>query len=203
MGRKAAVSSLERPTTLRPLAAAMGSYMLCGIPIFIYMADVRPMELSQETDDLFDNGQLVVLEPETWIGKPFPLTPHLTSVARVSDSSLVGQAFSLSAPSSPLDLSTGRWTVLMYHHDCPKCQEALPEYMRLADELQTRGDDRDVLLLEVPPFGNETPTPSTAAHARLSDTREWFVQSPVEVRIDNGLVTLAALDLPSISGAEQ
>jgi hypothetical protein len=34
--------------------------------------------------------------------------------------------------------------------------------------------------------------------ARLSESREWFVQAPVEIELNNGVVTSASLELPNI-----
>jgi hypothetical protein len=69
---------------------------------------------------LLDDESLVILEPSEWIGKPFPLVPHLDP---------------------KVDPSAGRWIVVLYHHDCPKCQEALPQYERLAREEHTSRAD--------------------------------------------------------------
>jgi hypothetical protein len=32
-------------------------------------------------------------------------------------------------------------------------------------------------------------------HVRLSDERDWFVQTPVEIRLSNGVVTSASREL--------
>lgn len=127
---------------------------------------------------LTSDSRLVVLEPADWIGKVFPLSGYL---------------------SPPVDLSKGRWTILMYHHDCPKCQEVLPRYEVLADANKTHGKSHPVLLLEVPPFGAPfDQAASSAIHARLSDEHEWFVQAPVELRLNNGRVATSSLELPSL-----
>ena len=49
--------------------------------------------------------------------KPFPLTSSL-------------------APE--VSFGQGRWTILIHHHDCPHCQEAVPQYERLAAHDQER-----------------------------------------------------------------
>jgi hypothetical protein len=136
----------------------------------------RPERLMASTPLLDDEG-LVILEPSEWIGKPFPLVPYLEP---------------------KVDLSAGRWIVVLYHHDCPKCHEALPEYERLARETGSSRAD-GILAVEVPPFGPKERVGSTALkHARLSEAREWFVQAPVEISLVNGVVQGASLDLPSL-----
>ena len=110
---------------------------------------------------------LVVLEPETWLGKTFPLAPHLEPT---------------------VDISTGNWVVLLFHHDFPDCQKALPIYDAIA---ASQGNATRVLLIEVPPFGEEPMRASAAALARLSSDAEWFVQTPTEIRVEGGRVVQA------------
>jgi hypothetical protein len=124
------------------------------------------------------NDRLVILEPSEWPGMPFPLAEHLSPAVNVMH---------------------GEWIVLMYHHDCPECQEALPKYEELAvDGSMSRRGER-VLLLELPPFGERRPqSAGSVVHARLSNEREWFVQAPVEICLKNGQVINASTELPSI-----
>lgn len=120
-------------------------------------------------------GEIVVLEPETWTGKRFPLLAHIDRGER---------------------LANGHWIVLLYHHDCPQCLETLPRYEALAE---TAADDRvpSVALVEVPPFGPSDNLPLSRAHrARLRDTKDWFVQTPTEILLADGTVT-------AVRGAEE
>lgn len=113
------------------------------------------------------DGEIVVLEPETWAGKRFPLLPHIDLGDR---------------------LAKGGWVVLLYHHDCPQCREVLPQYESLASIV---GDEStpNVALVEVPPFGPRENLPLSRAHrARLRDTKDWFVQTPTEIRLNDGTV---------------
>jgi hypothetical protein len=105
-------------------------------------------------------GDLIVLEPEKWVGKPLPIAEFVD-----------------------LDLSTGEWTVLLHRHDCPDCEEAVPKYEQLA----TTGTR--VALVEVPPFGELHPGEAACHYARLTDDREWFVQTPVELELRDGIVS--------------
>ena len=116
--------------------------------------------------DFIGDSEIVVLEPEKWIGKPFALRRHIDMGER---------------------LAVGRWTVLLYHHDCPQCQAVRPKYERLAWEQATEF----VALIEVPPYGADGAhlTLGGAVRGRLRDTREWFVKTPAEIRLEDGLVT--------------
>ncbi|MAT72896.1 MAG: hypothetical protein CMJ58_25730 [Planctomycetaceae bacterium] len=153
------------------LKAAGITYAVAGMlaaVIFISRAPSTANSLSSQTA-----GGLVILEPETWVGEAFPLDGNLVP---------------------PVDMSAGDWTVLFFHHDCPDCQAAIPEYDALASN-----SGGSVLLVEVPPCGSSPPAVRSATVARLADDKEWFVQAPVEVTIARGKVTGASLELPAIS----
>ena len=107
-------------------------------------------------------GNLVILEPEKWIGQKLPIVDAVDA-----------------------DLSQGDWVVLLHRHDCPKCQEEVARYEQRA----TAGER--VALVEVPPYGNSGQHGINCLYARLQETREWFVQTPVEIRLTNGVVRAA------------
>lgn len=127
---------------------------------------VVTLQLSHgQTQDglLAQAGGLVILEPENWIGQSFPIAPYIG-----------------------IDLSHGRWTVLLHRHDCAQCQEELPKYEQLAYQEQ-------VALVEVPPFDDAIlPSRGQAKYARLRSDHEWFVQTPVEIILENGIVVAAS-----------
>jgi len=120
--------------------------------------------------DLFSTaGELVILEPDQWVGQKLPIAAFID-----------------------LDLSQGNWIVLLHRHDCPDCQAAVPRYEEFAIEQQ-------VALVEVPPFGeSHAETNGVAQRGRLSDDREWFVQTPVEIQLSDGIVTSASTKLPAL-----
>lgn len=74
-----------------------------GLAAAIAMSNQNGAALS-EAADVVGNGRIVVLKPEKWVGKRFPLFDYIAA----SD-----------------DLKRGKWFVLLYHHDCPACQEVL------------------------------------------------------------------------------
>jgi len=121
---------------------------------------------------------MVILEPEQWIGRAFPLVKEL---------------------SPAVDLQHGKWILLFFHHDCPQCQEAMPQYEALAAELNEVGDAMRVLLIEVPPFGPGPMERQSISAVRLSDKHDWFVQTPLEVVLGDGKVVTASVELPAIA----
>lgn len=138
----------------------------------------RPSTILQGVSGTSD-GRVVILDPQKWAGNPFPIRDALNPA---------------------INLEAGHWTVLLYHHDCPKCQDALPRYERLA-ELITKRDDvaENVLFIEAPPFGAPPPLTNSYVYTRLADDRAWLVETPLEIQVSDGIVTLASTDLPSIA----
>lgn len=110
-------------------------------------------------EGLVSAGDLVVLEPEHWIGKRLPI-----------------------AGAIDLDLSQGEWTILLHRHDCPVCQEQVPHY-----EQRAAMGER-VALVEVPPYGDFERHGNDCSYARLQGAHDWFVQTPVELRLKDGVV---------------
>jgi thiol-disulfide isomerase/thioredoxin len=125
---------------------------------------------TEATDaDSVATQNLVVLEPEKWIGKRFSLFEYID----------IGER-----------LSTGSWVLVFYHHDCSKCQEAIPKYERLAQELKESGQAIQVALIQVPPYGTLGLVENQIRwRGRLSNRKEWFVITPYEVRLTDGQVT--------------
>jgi hypothetical protein len=160
------------------LYGAGGCYALAAVAGVVGFVAQAPTALTQGYDTIAEDEGLIVLEPEDWIGQPFPLTKHL-------------------APE--INVNKGRWILLLYHHDCPQCQQALPQYERLAANQTAVGSDQRVALVETPPFESAPPSTEGIVHARLADTHEWFVQTPVEIQVENGVVVSASLDLPAVS----
>ena len=145
-------------------------WLLVSIPAAVAMGSYQAATLG-ETGDIFGDSGFVVLEPETWSGKRFPLRDHID---------IGGQ------------LTEGKWIVLLYHHDCPHCKDAVPEYVRLAQDIAVRPNSPRVALIEMPPYASPdddlVSRDSPCVFGRLSDAKEWFVATPVCVAIEKGRV---------------
>jgi hypothetical protein len=107
-------------------------------------------------------GEVVFLEPDQWVGQRLPI-----------------------ADSVSLDLSEGQWTVMLHRHDCSVCQEMVLQFEQRAE------NGERLALLEVPPYGNFAQRKESCHYGRLKDDHEWFVQTPVEIHLQDGLVTSA------------
>jgi hypothetical protein len=112
-----------------------------------------------------------VLEPETWIGRELPILDYIDITET---------------------LKTGNWVILLYHHDCSDCAEAIPKYERIAHDLGGNGDLLRVALIEVPPYGPPLAAPdSPCILGRLANAKEWFVTTPAVVLLVDGRVNHA------------
>lgn len=123
------------------------------------------------------DGRSIILEPEKWIGKTFPLTEYIDTPERDC-------------------LLHNSWLILFYRHDCPKCQRMVLQYEWLADQLRSTNDDTHIALVEIPPYGAALSSDKPFYfHGRLSDSKEWLIKTPAEVRVVNGQVIAATTDL--------
>jgi hypothetical protein len=108
----------------------------------------------------------LLLEPDTWSGKPFWLADHIDIGDR---------------------LKQGEWLVVLYHHDCSVCARAIRDL-----EQRARGGQRgQVALIEVPPLQAQPDLPRAGfVYGRLdSDGPQWFVTTPVMIHLTEGVVT--------------
>lgn len=108
-------------------------------------------------------------QPDTWVGQLFPLIPYCDIGSR---------------------LERGDWVVMLYHRDCPQCQEALPPFLARAYRDQGRSRPTNVALVEVPPFDQEIRASSSApwAHGQLDPTFRWILGTPRFIHLQNGVV---------------
>jgi hypothetical protein len=115
-------------------------------------------------------SDITVLDPDQWIGERLRI-----------------------AESVNLDLSKGKWIVLLHRYGCPECEAAIPKYGAIARQLVAT----NLAFVEIPPYGNG-PAPRNGAVGRLTDERQWFVKTPLELQLEDGVVKVASHELPTI-----
>jgi hypothetical protein len=120
------------------------------------MATYHPAALSDAGDVLGDGT--VVLEPNSWVGKTFPLLDYIDIADRLKE---------------------GEWTVVLYREGCPRCNRAIAEI------LSAHGNSpvERTALIELSRYSGRPVNVDNRAQrlvtARLTSAREWFVQVPV------------------------
>lgn len=149
----------------RAIVAILG--VTVGLAVLVLPQALIP---SRQLEDGFvaGPGRIMVLRPEQWVGRPFPLLPYVITAQ---------------------DVSRGNWLILLFHPGCPKCQHViqhLSEY-KLAD-----WPDERVMLVEVPPYSTETEKFNQKdlqyEMGRLEEGWDWFVQTPALLRLANAKV---------------
>lgn len=157
---------------LRATAVTL-AWLCVGFPAAVAMGKYQPAILAED-GIILGNDNLVIIEPEKWTGKRFPLLPFIEDTP--------GQ---LKPGERPLRerLAEGNWIVVLYHHDCPECQKAMPKYEDMARRMAQDPTAPRVALIEVPPYGNanslKLSSEAPCTYGGLSDEKEWFVETPV------------------------
>ena len=134
------------------------------------------------------NGGLMVLEPEKWVGKPWPLQKYIRE-----DKAETRKAESRNGGTELAELMRGRWTVVLYSSDCDHCRQVVPGLARNA-----RQAPAGWCFIELPPYARpgeqligRGPADSAGRGivlAQLTDQHEWFAQTPVLVEMQDGIV---------------
>ncbi len=144
--------------------------LLVGTPVAL-ATWTEPVGTLTDLGELLPDGKTILLKPESWVGKRFPLLEHID----------IGD-----------QLVEGEWLVLLYHHDCPKCREAIPRYEALGRDSDPSRSKMKVALDEAPPHAVSGTGPAdhigTCFRGRLRSVRNWFVETPVAVRVGDGVV---------------
>jgi hypothetical protein len=147
---------------------------------FVIAVITRAVVSGQVGSELNFGGDIEIAEPMDWIGLQFRLLEYID----------IGK-----------QLSKGQWTVLLYHHDCPKCQNVIKIYRQaLRNGISVRREI-NIALVEVPPFEESDESVENAdawLHGRFIAKKDWFIPTPVSVKISDGVVTEVSQDeMPS------
>ncbi len=164
----------ERPFFFRSGAALTATFilvaLLCGSTSW-WMLNAEAGAIDQD-GQLIGDDSFVVLEPKEWVNQRLPLLPYLD----------VGKS-----------LESGRWIAVLYKHDCSHCVEMLPQFEQEAMQFAAAGQNKQVALIEMPPYASAgydpVPRDTACTRGRLDESREWFAQTPVVMELDNGVVT--------------
>lgn len=118
--------------------------------------------------------EIIVLEPDKWIGQQFPLIRYIG-----------------------VDVSRGDWILLFHNHDCRECQLAVSAYKEAA----RLDSEINLAIVEVPPYDIEDFIVTTSANChfgRLNKEKEWFIETPQELQLSDGIVISASSELSFI-----
>jgi thiol-disulfide isomerase/thioredoxin len=92
-------------------------------------------------------------------------------------------------------LRSGIVVVLLYHFDCPGCQEAIPRYEKLNKELSGNEDAIRFAFIAIPPYGEEklnpVPKDTKCLTGKLISDRKEIMMSPFVVLLQDSAVVKA------------
>ncbi|NQT16619.1 MAG: hypothetical protein HQ582_27920 [Planctomycetes bacterium] len=166
----AVVGGRVRSQSFRLGGVALASLLL-GITLALTMGSHSAATLSS-TGEILGDSEFVVLEPEQWIGKRFPLLEYIDIGSEISCENCI---------------------LLLYHYDCANCQEAIEKYEALSLELAVESERSRVALIEMPPYGpagdSSTTRNTPCMRGRLDAGKEWFVETPLVLHLREGKVS--------------
>lgn len=175
-GRNAAVPRGAALPSARALGV-MTLWLAVGVPAAVAMGTYQPAMLSAD-GVIQGNDNLVILEPEKWIGRRCPLLPFIET----SSGRSIGQ-----------QLANGRWIIVLHHRDCPECRRLLAAWRQGNHGAINLKAGTRIAVIEVPLPEKESITPFAAGGqkdwliGKLSDSRDWFVETPVALLLDEGI----------------
>jgi hypothetical protein len=149
-----------------------GVFLLIGVPVAAMVWLLDPLAASEE-DGIVARQGWVILRPNAWPGRKFPLIDHIQG--------------------SPAELLAGRWLILLYHSGCPVCWEVIDCLPTLAATSRPDSVAVRIALIEVPTPTDSGPvaTIRSAAdfHGTLRQDVNWLVDTPVLIEVDNGVIS--------------
>lgn len=161
------VASYRREKTLafqttgkRVFAQTVASFVVVVTLGAISFGGERSVTLTS-ADQTIPVGASVALLPEQWLNAKFPLAPYCQV---------------------EVDLSSGRYAVMLRRAGCEECRAHLPQYRTRAEELNAK-----LILLDVEETSSEKIIEG-ACLDKLDPRYHWFVQTPVLILIDDSVV---------------
>ena len=113
----------------------------------------------------------VEIDPSVWIGRRLPILNQIEIAS---------------------EIGKGRWSLVLYRHDCNLCKIEIPKFERMALELRNLDQPIRVAFIEVPPYGEREESivskSTVAAVGRLSQAVRWSVRTPTVIAMNDSVV---------------
>ena len=161
---KAFLSEISELRQFKRVGVAVVVWLLLAVPATYAMMSVTKNDLAELGTEFIgaDGRKTVLLQPEDWVGKKWPLLPYIEP------------------PEVREKLKNGNWTVVLYHHDCPKCKEVIDDLIEKKTE--------NLVCVEVPPLGTSHMVFPNAVNSSINMKKQIFVETPVVLVLLNSLV---------------
>ena len=147
----------------KKLTAVVVAWLVLAGPALFFMLSLKQQPHATLGTEFTgaDGKKTILLEPETWIGKEFPLFSRFVE------------------PEGAEVLKQGTWDVLLIHTDCPKC-------LQMMADLEARRVEK-ISIVVVPSGSNEKVYNTSFSMFCLDNRNDWFVTTPCVVRISEGI----------------
>ena len=169
-------------------AFAVGAiWLIIGVPTAAALGGAHVWD-SAEMELAFAEDTVAILEPQKLVGKRFPLLQFVED----RPDSVSPQNYHMRGR-----LTQGEWTVILYRDGCARCARMMPEWRAKLTKWQgnaARNGGHEVArcvgMIEVPPYGNAKGHGLCSGwhFGRLRDSRQWFVETPLVLRLNQGRV---------------
>lgn len=164
-----------KSTRFLGLSAKMSCLLILflGLPMGVLTVHYRIVKMAED-GIVRGYGNIVILEPEQWVGKSLPLLKYIDIRNQ---------------------LTVGKSAIVLYRNDCPDCQDLLSNSERLVSELMARYRVAQVAFIEIPTFPSRSPATlprsGNVLRGRLDDRNVWFVETPVTLLLEDAKVQKA------------
>jgi len=164
--------------TMRHAIAASAIWLAIGLSVAYAMGTHRPTTLAKN-GIIPGDGNLVILEPENWVGSRFPLLSYIEDFPQ-----MIGPG----KPPLRERLANGDWYLVLSRRGCPRCEKLLTQLHKRTEQ-NTVPAVAGTLLAVV-----ETSSLASRIHpngfesGRLAGGYRWFHRSPIAVHLRDGIV---------------
>ena len=136
-------------------------WLCLALPATYTILSVQKNELAELGTEFIgvDGRKTILLEPEKWVGKKFPLLPYIEP------------------PEVREKLKTGEWVLTLYHNGCSECQEVI--------NLLNNVHFGNFVFIDIFPYANEK---GQIQAGWLKKGLVWFAKVPTVVHIIDGNV---------------
>jgi hypothetical protein len=164
-----------RRVSWRAAALPVIAWLLLGATTSAAVVTYRPSTLDG-SGEITGVAHIVLLEPETWVGERLPLLRHIDVGAQ---------------------LEQGDWLVVVYRQNCPKCHVLFGRLKDAQSNTDEASSAPQLACVEIPggsssPAANDAKLPD-CLHGKLAAEYDWFVETPVLIRLHNSRVESASV----------
>jgi hypothetical protein len=149
----------------RKIVFVVLTWLILAIPASYAIIAVNKIDINELGTEFvrLDGKKAILLTPEKWVGKELPLLPH------------IGQQ------KDGVDLlKNGQWTIVLFSHNCLKCKQTMGNLITTKTP--------NIFCIEIPPYGKNKEQIKDFKYAKLDNSQNWFVDTPVILKTNRLIV---------------